>query len=332
MATMDARPSCAADPSTPIESMVHLQGCLPAELRGPTTTISRLTAGLSGAGVYRVEAAGRAFVLKIKDESEPVAGWRQQRQLQQLAANVGAAPRVIHVDETRRAVVSDFVVDRSFIAAYVDPRTRDSALTQLGLTLRRVHDLPLPADANGENQREFLAEIWSSLDGNSAVPAFVRDAVRRVQAEKVPACDKPAVLSHNDVNPGNLLYDGEKVLLVDWEAASRNDGYYDLATIALFLRMNQEACHRMLAAYHGEPLSEFPARFCYNRRLVAVLCGAHGVRGALKNGYAGRGEETLESTPPLGEFYQRMQAGLSLATAEGQWWFGLALLKESVAL
>ena len=45
------------------------------------------------------------------------------------------------------------------------------------------------------------------------------------------------------------------------------------------------------------------------------------------------GAETLDSTPSLGEFYQRMRAGeLKVGTADGQWAFGLALLKESLAL
>jgi hypothetical protein len=36
---------------------------------------------------------------------------------------------------------------------------------------------------------------------------------------------------------------------------------------------------------------------------------------------------------PLDEFYQQMRAGaLRLGTADGQWAFGLALLKESLAL
>src|SRR5262245_10648691 len=97
-----------------------LPACLPAELRGPTTTITRIAAGLSGAGVHRVEAAGRSFVLKVAAETEPLAGWRGKLHVLELAAGAGLAPRVVHADEARRAVLSDFVVDRSFPALYGD--------------------------------------------------------------------------------------------------------------------------------------------------------------------------------------------------------------------
>jgi thiamine kinase-like enzyme len=313
---------------------MSLEACLPTELRGPATTITRIAAGLSGAGVYRVEAAGQAFVLKISGEDEPLATWRRKLHIQQLAANAGLAPRVIHVDEARRAVVSALVVDRSFPAFYADPRTREAALAQLGRTVRRVHELPLPPEADASDPREFLATIWSGPVANFALPAFVGDAVRRVLTEQPPARERALVLSHNDVNPTNLVYDGEKLMLLDWQTAGPNDPFYDLAAISVFLRMDEGSCQRLLAAYDGEPVSRLPARFAYSRRLVAVLCGAIFLHLARQSGHAGAsGGETLGSTPSLADFYQQMRAGsLSPATAEGQWCFGLALIKDSFAL
>ncbi|MFL5349640.1 MAG: phosphotransferase [Hyalangium sp.] len=311
---------------------MSLEACLPADLRGPTTTITRVAAGQSGAGVYRVEAAGQAFVLKLSGESEPLAGWRRKVHTQQLAANTGLAPRVIHVDEERRAVVSAFVVDRSFPAFYWDPRTREAALTQLGRTVRRVHELPLPPDADVKEPREFLAALWSGLVANFALPTFVGEAVQRVLTEEPPARERAPVLSHNDVNPTNLVYDGENLLLLDWETAGPNDPFYDLAAISVFLRMDEATCQRLLAAYDGEPVSRLPARFAYSRRLVAVLCGVAFLHLSRQFGHAGAtGGETLDSTPSLSDFYQRLRTGsLNLATGEGRWWFGLALVKASL--
>lgn len=315
-------------------SILNLEACLPKDLRGPATTITKVAAGLSGAGVYRVEAGGQSFVLKISRHDEPLGRWHQKVHIQQLAADAGLSPRVVHTDETRRAVVSAFVVDRSFPAFYLNPSTRETALVQLGRTLRRMHDLPIPPDAASREPREFLADMWSGLEGDFHLPAFVPDAVQRVLNEDAPARDRASVLSHNDVNPSNIVYDGENLLLLDWETAGPNDPFYDLAAISVFARMDDDTCQRMLTAYDGEAVSTLPARFAYNRRLVAVLCGVIFLHMARYGGHAGAtGGETLESTPSLAEFYQRMQSGsLSVATPEGQWFFGLALVKASVAL
>lgn len=312
---------------------MRIEDSLPPELRGPTTAIVKVSAGLSGAGVYRVDAAGHTYVLKISDDTQPLSAWRSTVRIRQLAAAAGLAPPIIHVNEARRAVLTDFVVDRSFAAYYRSPATHDAALTQLGRTLRRVHDLPLPPDADSRSAREFLAGTWSALEPAAAVPGFVTHAVRQLLDEEPPASGRPVVVSHNDVNPSNLVYDGEHILLHDWETAGPNDPFYDLATVALFLRMDEGTCERLVAAHDGEPVARLPARFAYDRRLAGVLCCAVFLQLARQNGHPGdTGEETLESTASLGEFYTRLMSGaVSLASAEGQWAFGLALLKEAVA-
>ena len=102
---------------------------------------------------------------------------------------------------------------------YGNPATRDAAIAAVGLLLRRVHALPLPAGPTPNNPRsdgtsapDFLAQVWASLAGDTALPSFVGEAIARVLAETPPACDRAAVFSHNDVNPSNVVFDGSKRL------------------------------------------------------------------------------------------------------------------------
>jgi aminoglycoside phosphotransferase (APT) family kinase protein len=309
---------------------MNIDACLPSELRKPSTTITKVSAGLSGAGVYRVDAGGQTFVLKISDALQPLDGWRRALRNRQLASDAGLAARIVHIDESRRAVLSEFVVDQSFPAFYRNPATHDKALAQLGRTLRRVHDLPLAPDAESKDARTFLADVWSGLAGAFAAPGFVGDAVEHLLAEQPPDSGRPTVVSHNDVNPSNLVYDGENILLHDWETSGPNDPFYDLATVSLFLRMDEATSQRLLDAHDGEPAFRLPARFAYDRRLAAVMCCAVFLHLAHQQGHAGAtGDETLESTLSLGDFYKGLMTGaFRLASAEGQWRFGLALLKE----
>jgi aminoglycoside phosphotransferase (APT) family kinase protein len=310
-----------------------IEDCLPEDLRRPATTITRIAAGMSGAGVYRVEAAGQSLVLKVAGEAENDADWRRALHVQRLAADTGLAPRIVHVDEARRAVLTAFVADRSFVAFLRNPSTHEAALIQLGHTVRRIHALPLPADARMRDPREMLAQVWNGALAGFALPGFVGDAVQRVLAEEPPACDRALVLGHNDLNPTNLIYDGESILILDWATAAPMDAFYDLAVLSVFLRMDEGTSLRLLSAYEGTPCTGLPKGFLYNRRLAAALAGSFQLHLARQMKYAGAtGAETLDSTPSLGEFYQRMMTGaLKLGTADGQWGFGLALLKESLA-
>ena len=312
-----------------------LEACLPAALRGPTTKIVKIAAGLSGAGVYRVDAAGRSYVLKLAGPRDAVEGWRERTATLRAAALAGVAPALVHVDDERRAIVSELVVDRSFVAWVTQPSTRDAAIDELGAMLRRVHALPLSEGAiAGREPRAYLDEIWTALRG-SPLPAWTGDVVRRVLDEPPPPAERPPVLSHNDANPSNLVYDGERLLLLDWDSAGANDPFIDLAAVAVFMRLDDATCTRLIAAHDEAPVAtSLPAGFVDLRRAIAGLCGVMFLHLALESGHPGaRGDETFELAPTLGEVHGNMRAGmLSARTPEGQWAYGQALLRASAQL
>ena len=98
--------------------------------------------------------------------------------------------------------------------------------------------------------------------------------------------------------------------------------------------MDEATCLKLLSAYDGAPVSSLPARFAYSRRMVAALCGTAFLNVARGSGHTGAtGQETLDATPSLSELYQRLRSGaLNVMAADGRWWFGLALIKESFTL
>lgn len=309
---------------------VDLTDCLPAELRAPTTTIAPIGAGMSTAAVYRVEATGTTYVLKVARDDEPIAAWRTRVAIQRAAAAAGVAPAIVHADEDRRAVVSEFIADRGAAALFADPRTRDASIALLGKTLRTVHDLPAPLDAERRDPRQLLAMLQGVL-GSVELPAFARAAIADTLAAEPPPTDRAPALSHNDVNPTNLAYDGERLVLLDWDTADVHEPLYDLAAIAMFLRFEDAACAALLAAHDGapvtEPPAELPARFTYDRRFVAVMCGAAFLHLARAAGHPG---DATGDGPALVDFYQQLRAGaLSLGTPAGRWAFGLALMKSA---
>ena len=319
---------------------MNLQDFLPPELRGPDTTVEPIAVGFSGDGVYRVRAGGHDLVLKLSGQDQPAAEWRRKLRIQQLASDAGLAPRIVHVDEAGRAVVSVFVADRSLPTFYFNPQTHDQAVRMLGRTVRRVHDLPLPAAEAGAphashprpaDPRAFLADTWARVDG-FALPRYVGDVVRHTLAEEPPVLGERLVLSHNDLNPTNLVFDGEGIVLLDWETAAPNDPCYDLAVLALFLRMDEPTCLRLLSAYEDGPVDRLPGAFPYFRRLAPLLVGTTFLGLARDTGSPGAAEdETPDSTPSLGEVYQRMRSGeVDIASAEGKLRFGLALVKEAM--
>jgi hypothetical protein len=191
-----------------------------------------------------------------------------------------------------------------------------------------VHELPLPPGEEAKDPRDFIGGFWTQLRGQFAIPSFAEYAIDGFLAEQPPS-DRVVVLSHNDINPSNIIYDGTHLMLVDWDMAAPNDAYFDLGTASLFFRMDGPACRQLLSAHEGERVTEIPPRFAYHRRLSAALCGVMFLHLARVNGHPGAsGTETLETTPTLGDFYQQLRAGaVKVGSADGNWAFALALLK-----
>jgi len=299
---------------------VNPDDCLPAELRGAKVT--PLRGGASGAAVYRVEAATGAFVLKLHHGAPEE--WPVKLAIQRAAAAAGVAPSIVHVDEAHKGIVSELVVDRGFAPFYFDPNRRAMAIEAIGGLLRRVHALPPPPDAKVADARKMLASMQPDL---ASVPAFVGEAIARALATDPPA-DRAPALCHNDVNPSNLVFDGARLFLLDWDTASVNDPLYDLATVAMFLRMDEPTCLRLISAHDGAPVTVVPPRFIAYRRLVAAMCGAI----FLRMSGAASGPETAETVLGLADFYAQLRAGaVSPATPDGMRMFGFALIKESLA-
>lgn len=314
-----------------INGMIReIEGLLPAALCPPGTTIRPVGVGQSGAGVYRLDGPAGGFVVKRTPAGEPEAAWRRSVAVQRAAASAGVAPSVVHADSTHRVVVSEAINDRGWAPYYGQPATHDAAMTLLGATIRRLHALPISLDVPAARAQTFVRQIQQSANATHPLPAWVNATVDALFDEVPPPSDREPVLSHNDLNPSNLVFDGTRLLLLDWQTAAVNDPYYDLALVSVFSRMDADACVRLLTAYAGMPVPALPERFTWSRRLASAVAGTALLWVAGLRGHRGAAPDTVMDAPTMAEVYGAMRAGaLSMDTGEGQWRLGLAVFRET---
>ncbi|CAN5335107.1 hypothetical protein BH11MYX1_BH11MYX1_36970 [soil metagenome] len=305
-----------------------LLACLPEPLRAGAV-ITVIASGLSGAGVYRVVANDQVYVLKVAGTDESLGAWERRLALHAAVSEAGLSPAVVHSDPGRRALLSAFVLDRSFPARFATPQTRELALVELADLLRRAHAVPVPPGTPRRLARDEFVATWD-LVAEWPIPAFARHAIERALAAVPPASGRSPGLSHNDVNPSNLVWDGERVWLLDWESAGVNDPLYDLAAVSMFLRMDDATSARLIAAHDRAAPAPLPAAFRHLRRFIAAFVGSLFLRLARANGHLG----TVEGSPlTLTEVYLGMREGtLDPRRADGQWRFALAMLRTSAEL
>jgi aminoglycoside phosphotransferase (APT) family kinase protein len=304
---------------------------LPAELIGVVHGVEPITQGLSGAQVWAVTAETGAYVLRLSGSRRTPSEREQELLVLQRAAAAGIAPRVVHIDEAHGAVLSVRVQGPPLPAALGNPAQRESVLASIADQLRAL----LALDSAGvapSDPHAAAHEAWQRARGRAGFPDWALELEPIFAATGTAlARDERRTLTHNDVNPGNLLWDGTRAWLVDWEVAGVTHPYFDLATLALFLRLEQDAALALVARHDGAPPdARSRATFHALRQLAALLSGST-ILGLVPD-LSVLGAPTLAEAPQLGAVFRALATGeLELQSPAGQASLGLALLAQGVA-
>lgn len=192
-----------------------------------TVAIRPVTGGKSGALVYLVESSGQRFVLRMEGQASPLRNPHQYDAMR-LAAEAGIAPRLHYLDAGRQVAMMDFVEDRP-LETY--PGGFRGLARAVGAMLKQVRELPpFPCFMD---YPEIVGRLWTHVCNTGLFAEGLLDAASekfvQIRESYVPQRDQ-YVASHNDVTPRNVLFDGVRLWLIDWENGYRNDPLIDLAT------------------------------------------------------------------------------------------------------
>src|SRR5256714_2219621 len=226
-----------------------LLSLLPEDRLGAVQTVVPIGGGLSGAAVYSVTSSRGEYVLRIQRERVDEALWKQQLVILRRGAQFGVAPPIVHVDDGARAVISARIIGVPLSAALGDPNQRRGVLTSAVEGLRVLHRL----DVAGVSEREpvawarSVAQVQRARQGFPSWAADIEATIAAIAA--VLANDSRRVVSHNDLNPGNVIWDGARAWIVDWEGARLGHPHYDLATLAMFLDLSDEMTLSLIALH-----------------------------------------------------------------------------------
>ena len=272
--------------------------------------IRRITKGRTTALVFRILVEGLPYLLRLTPPNR-MLGPERQFTCMKAAAEAGLAPRVWYTSFEDHLAITDFVEESPFPAK--DARARMPAV------LRALHALPpFPRGVDHlDTTCLFLMHPGPAVDGflqkaqaaNLVSPTEFDELLEwRAQLAAVNWCDESnLVSSHNDLfKPDNILFDGSRVWLVDWEAAFFNDRYADLAVVANLLVSNDAEERAYLQEYFGRTPNEYErARFCLMQQLVHMFYAL----AFLWMGSVGKPVDWSEKAPEFQTFQRRFWEG-----------------------
>jgi hypothetical protein len=232
---------------------------------------------------------------RIDERNDPVRQFTCMR----AAAEASLAPSVRYTSTEDGISITDFVEAMPF------PATQ--ALVQLPGTLRRLHALPLfPKAFNYVTAHNGF--IWRFRAANLLAKGEIEVVFPRYEqlCAAYPRLDSDMVSCHMDLKPENILFDGQRIWLVDWQAAFVNDRYFDLAVASNFVVTNDADERTYLEHYFGQHPDEYQrARFFLMRQMVHMFYAAV----FLLLGSAGKPVNRSENLPSFGDFHRRIWAG-----------------------
>jgi thiamine kinase-like enzyme len=202
---------------------------------------------------FRVTDAGRDYVVRVGGDIPAHNIVRSAELAASRAAHAaGLSPMVRHWEPD--VMVLDFIEARTFEAEDV----RDPAnLDRLSELLRRCH-YEIPRHFRGpapifwvfQVVRDYAHRLREGAGPHAAALPGLLAAAGELEAAVGPV---EIVFGHNDLLPANILDDGHRLWLVDWEYAGFNAALFDLGGLASNAGMTPAEVEALLAAYHGRP-------------------------------------------------------------------------------
>lgn len=214
----------------------------------PIGAITPMTGGATSASVFRIEIGHRRYVMRVEGQPSPLRNPYQYISMR-IASEAGIAPKIHYIDEMARVAVIDFIEQRPLGAYPGGPRGLAQALGELLLRVQAT-----PAFPTFVNYPDIVARLFAHVRRTGLFAAGLLDAhVERLELlrEAYGAGTTRLVSSHNDPVPSNILFDGERLWLIDWESAYRNDPLVDVAIVLDSLARSPELEEVLLQAWLG---------------------------------------------------------------------------------
>ncbi len=249
---------------------------IPAERRGsigdairtvfgsaPISTLQPVGGGASGALIYRFEIGGAAYLLRAETRRDALRNPHQYTCMQ-IAADAGIAPRLLHADAVSGIAIMAFIASRPLSEFPGGAGGLAHAFGTLIARLQEAATFPELADYPALVER-MLRYLRASGTFQPALLDPHQEAFERIRTA-YPWNASTRTSSHNDPGVRNVLFDGERLWLIDWETAYRNDPLIDLAIVADNVAPTPDLETMLLRAWSGqEPTRSLQARLALLR-------------------------------------------------------------------
>jgi thiamine kinase-like enzyme len=223
-------------------------------------TVHELPGGLTNRN-YKVTTPDGSFVARISGAGSELLAIDRDCEYRNsvAAAAAGAGPPVVEYRPQDSMLIIGYIEGRTLGSADVaEPRT----ITRIARACRRLHQ----GERFGNDfdmfaiQRRYLAVARTR---GFRIPAGYEDLLPHFDAiaAALTASDHDGTVPcNNDLLPANLIDDGDRIWLIDYEYSGNNDACFELGNIAAEAHLGEDGLVALVTGYYGRPRPSKVAR------------------------------------------------------------------------
>jgi thiamine kinase-like enzyme len=222
-------------------------------LAGQDLEVELLTGGLTNRNYRVITGGGAQYVARFSTVKSSLLAIDREAEFQNstIAATAGVGPAVTEFAPDAGVLLVEWISGRTFAPADLDDADQ---LGRLAAVCRRLHAAPRFAsdfDMFAVQRRyltivrEFGFRLPEDYLTFEPIVDRVESALRASALDTVPC--------HNDLLAANIMDDGERVWLIDFEYSGNNDPCFELGNIWSEAALGVDRLHHLVTCYFGEP-------------------------------------------------------------------------------
>ncbi len=212
-------------------------------------SIEPLSGGITNRNFLVREPSRQRVVRMLSDGVCLGIDRRNERACQVAAWGVGVSPALVYADT--EFLVTEFVVGETLQSDALRCSTTRQRMAEL---LKRLH-------ASGRSiagQMLYFCPfhtirmyVQTARQLGAELPGDIDTLVHNVQQLADRMQTFQPTLCHNDLLPANVVDDGDRLWLIDWEYAGIGNPLFDLASVAANFQLTDEESQDLLQCYLG---------------------------------------------------------------------------------
>lgn len=204
--------------------------------------VTRIKDGLTNES-YRVSGGAENIVVRLSnaDEASLQIDRSSEAAVLNLVEQAGIGATVLFNEPVSHVLITR---ELSGTNPAKEALADEANIARISALLRALHALQVPATVASMHLVKTLQAYWRMLGD-------WRDRETALLIAQESDGQLSRVLCHNDVHHLNLIDDGERLWLLDWEYAGVGDPYFDLASVCCYHDFNETQRLALLQNYSG---------------------------------------------------------------------------------